>query len=686
MNGRQRTADVLGRVAEYALYILAALIPLAIIPSERFIIWEPPKVALLNVLTFVALAAWFNGMAWSGRLQVRLPPFFVPVMAYFNVYLLATVFSFSPVLSIFGIVDRSMGIITLTNLVLLYFLAFNILTGRGQQIRCLKIIIFSASAVSVLGVLQYSGVELPYLLPYGKGERTGATLGNADYCIPVLVLSIPLAATFLLKRRFLYAVPLTLLLAMLLIALPVPDWTGGWPVNSPREAEATPAVSAEIQPANLVLIEEQEARPSPVSRAVTFLSRAAEERVQTRLGMWEAGIKAVEAHPFLGTGPNTYRNVFTAYEPLYYVRYLPSFREDKIHNEFIEVAQSTGLVGLAAYTWMLVAALWFFLRRTLRQRDGSDVLLVAAILVGTAGYLAYTAMLFHTIAAYTLFWMLLGVGAGLCGYSGPQVDVKFELPRPVLGSAVLASGAAVALVGLLAVRPVFAEISSALAKSVIITDVRSQAETAEWFCRAADLAPYQTEYLRTAARSLADLGAVAGGTPGAAAAFQKSFSYINRAIRQEPYSAPLYYDRAIIQLRAGRSKDVALNDLNKAIEMYPYYIYAYNLRADVARSQGQYDKAIVDRQKALFITPEDTNIMVEIGYDGIGADRYAEAIGILERAVAAGDKNARTRFLLGGAYELSGNRAKAREAYLSTLAVDAKYAPARAGLSRLEVR
>ncbi len=648
--------------AEYAIYGIAALVPLAIVSTSHYILWETPKVALLNILTVVALAAWLNGIVQSGHVSVRVPPFFVPVIVFFDVYVLATVFSVSPVLSIFGIFDRSTGLINMANLVLLYFLIFNILTTREQQLRCLRIVAFSASAVALVGVLQYFGIGIPEILPAARGERVGSTLGNADYATPVLLLTIPLTLAFLAKRPLVYAIPVLLLGAMLLFSLPIQGLTGNWAPAPAQEQPGELSLTAEV---------------------TQTLSRTAAERVEVRKGLWEAGIKAALAHPALGTGPNTYRDVFTLYEPIYYVRMLPNFREDKPHNEFIEVAQSTGFVGLAAYLWMLAAVSLFFLRWILRNRRHPDAIMVAAIISGALAYAGYTAMVFHTIAAYTIFWVLLGVGAGLCQTAPRQFERVAKIPRPVAAVAGVISLIGMIVLIFTALRPVFAEANCALARSLIASGSGEESEVAELFEKAAYWHPYESRYLRSAANALSIRSPARDDGLSDSQLQERALAYISRSVKQEPYNATAYYNRALVYLRAGKSPEEVLEQIDKAIALYPYYIVAYNFRADIERSLGDHERALADRRIALSITPDDPKIMVEIGHDAIQSYKFHEAVEVLERAISAGDKTARARFLLGGAYELTGDRNKAAQAYQSALQIDPRDSLALRALARL---
>lgn len=656
--------SLIDTVAEYAIHAIAALIPLALISTTQFLLYESPKVAVLNIFTLVALAAWVCGMFRSGIVRLRRPPFLIPVLAYFAVYTAATIFSLSPVLSIFGIVDRNMGLINLANLILLYFLGFNILTTQEQQLRCLKILVLSVTVVSLFGVLQYFGINPFNLLPYLERQRVGSTLGNADYCTPVVLLGLPVALAFVLKKRFLFAVPFVLISMMLLFSLPIHGLTGRWLIESPEEAMA--GVQGEQ------------------SSTAGVLARVAVERIQVREGIWEAGWKAAAERPVLGSGPNTFRDVFTLHEPLSYVRMLPTFREDKVHNEFLEVAQSTGFLGLAAYLWMLGAAVWYFVSWIWRNRKGHNAVVVAAVVAGIIGYLGYTFLLFHTIAAYTLFWMLLMLGAGLC--QPPEVaEVRKKVKvlqslAPTLGIIVLV---VVGVLGFTALRPVFAAVSFARAQQIPIQDLATGTAATEWYRKAADWHGYDYYYLRFAAHALSNLGVSTKSSPVTDPKFQDAFYYIDRAARQEPYNATVYYNRALIYQRSGRSVEEVLADLYRAVDLYPYYAMAYDMIGDVEGSRGEYEKAIAALQQELYILPGETRAMAKLGYNYMQVDRVAEAIEVMERATQLGDKDAKLFFNLGVAYEKKDDLTKARQAYEEAVQADPKLIQAKVALQRL---
>jgi hypothetical protein len=129
-----------------------------------------------------------------------------------------------------------------------------------------------------------------------------------------------------------------------------------------------------------------------------------------RAQLWQAALEMFIERPVLGVGPGTYR--------LRYGDYIGSEHADtKIHsnNTYLELAATTGVVGLAAF----LAAVALVMLAVWRSLAGRPVdrhwLLRAAILAGIVAFLA------HGVVDYFLgfngtagvFWSTLGIGYGL---------------------------------------------------------------------------------------------------------------------------------------------------------------------------------------------------------------------------------------------------------------------------------
>ncbi len=124
----------------------------------------------------------------------------------------------------------------------------------------------------------------------------------------------------------------------------------------------------------------------------------------TRTQLWRAAVQMIGEKPLLGVGPGTFRLRHGPYLGL-------SFTDERIHsNNFVlELASTTGLLGLAAFA-TLVGYVLLRIIRTLRRTIVLVFILGALSAFFWAGLVDYFLGFMGTAG---LFWTLLGLGLGL---------------------------------------------------------------------------------------------------------------------------------------------------------------------------------------------------------------------------------------------------------------------------------
>ena len=149
-------------------------------------------------------------------------------------------------------------------------------------------------------------------------------------------------------------------------------------------------------------------------REKTFTSAAQlPNSLETRGMTWRRSIAMIADEPLFGHGPGTYEFAFPGY--------INRAWEDNIghgsipndpHNLLLNIASSSGLVGLAAFLWLLVALLVKVFRKAFRA-GGKRRYLIGGLLLGGIGYLVN--LMFHPgiIETTALFWILMGCALGL---------------------------------------------------------------------------------------------------------------------------------------------------------------------------------------------------------------------------------------------------------------------------------
>ena len=125
-----------------------------------------------------------------------------------------------------------------------------------------------------------------------------------------------------------------------------------------------------------------------------------------RTGLWRFATSLIAQHPWVGTGLGKWALSDVFYE---------HFRDPLLmhaHNTFLNRALETGLVGLAAFVFLLVSVVIAFLR-VARSGDPGTAAIGAAGLALVAGVLVKNlADDFFVRQNALLFWALVGAGLG----------------------------------------------------------------------------------------------------------------------------------------------------------------------------------------------------------------------------------------------------------------------------------
>jgi O-antigen ligase len=142
---------------------------------------------------------------------------------------------------------------------------------------------------------------------------------------------------------------------------------------------------------------------APVSPLHRLLhpTRSDEGSTENREQVWKAGLRMIQAHPFLGVGVGNFKALSA-----YYGGFDPK-ESSLAHNTYIEIAAEMGLPGLLAFS----AILYFSLRtlgRVRRQTRTSSTLLHHAASGLEAGLLGCSVAIFFSSLEYIKpFWFVI---------------------------------------------------------------------------------------------------------------------------------------------------------------------------------------------------------------------------------------------------------------------------------------
>ena len=165
--------------------------------SDR--VFEPDKLTLLRSIALVMAVAWVIKVleAGSWRLEVgnwKLvlgTPLVLPTLLLVAVYILATIASVAPRISLWGSYQRLQGTYTTFSYIVIFFLALQGLRTRQQIERLVTAAILVSLPISLYGILQRYGLDpLPWASPVET--RVASNMGNAIFVAAYLIMVVPL--------------------------------------------------------------------------------------------------------------------------------------------------------------------------------------------------------------------------------------------------------------------------------------------------------------------------------------------------------------------------------------------------------------------------------------------------------------------------------------------------------------
>ena len=400
------------------------------------VFYLPKLIALwgvLGLLVWLLVANALRGGAAAGVGFLR----FVdgPIAVFVGLNLLALAFSTNRHQSLFGEQLQHQGVLT-TFLYLAFFYAARMLVSDHRRISwLLGAIAAGAVGVSLYAIAQRAGLD-PIWKGYSPSGRVFSTIGQPNALAAYLVLALPLTATFLLSTRRRSRLIALGALAAMGVALVLTYSRGGY---LGLVAAAVPMVvyglryrthlagrtigllaGGALLVIGLSVVAVAPARSvvtSAWNRAWSVSSVSNDQSIRNHLETWKVAVRIIEAHPVLGTGPETFPDQFPRYSrlvlPAAEVRYFDQFRVESPHDEVLAIASGAGIGAALAYLAALSGVL-VLLWRGIRSVAGPPVrLILVAVLAAGLGHFVTDSFMSAEVTGSWLFWTVMGAGVGL---------------------------------------------------------------------------------------------------------------------------------------------------------------------------------------------------------------------------------------------------------------------------------
>jgi len=185
------------KVLEIGWLLAVVITPLLFnVYSSR--VFEPDKLTTLRTVTVIMAAAWLVKLIEeraNGRHEIGFTwrtPLVFPTLFMVAVYLLSTILSVTPWVSLLGSYQRLQGTYTTLSYIVIFLTILQGLRTHAQLDRLITVTILNSLPIALYGLIQHNGLDP---LPWGGDVQTrvAANMGNAIFVAAYLIMIFPLA-------------------------------------------------------------------------------------------------------------------------------------------------------------------------------------------------------------------------------------------------------------------------------------------------------------------------------------------------------------------------------------------------------------------------------------------------------------------------------------------------------------
>jgi len=424
------------------------------------------KTVFFDLVVLVLFALWIMECATANRLVFVRAPLDWPLAAFLFWNLISVFWSKYD----YATLTQAGKYVTYS---FLYWMVVAHIREPRQIRRLLWTIFLSVTVTCVYGIAQFLGHD--FFFWYPQDPRIMSSLGNATFYAAHLILLLPLALNLFLAggwpqalpgkpelpaggtpvlpwRRTAGVVALGVLVALMyfcllatytraawlaLLVVTVLDLGllaryAGW-LRAPRRRTVLSAAGLAVLLAAVTALMAVEGSYS-LSQRLASSFKVDMSNVQ-RIMAWKAAYQEFRTHPLLGTGSGTFFDHVAGYlDPEFYNTGDAAWIEHA-HNEILEQAAETGIVGVGLFLWLIVAFAGMALRVTRRAADPLARYLAPALLCGALAFLgqnlAGVSLRYTTGAAY--LWLVMGLVAVLIPTSASLEPALVVRRGPLVG-------------------------------------------------------------------------------------------------------------------------------------------------------------------------------------------------------------------------------------------------------------
>lgn len=433
---------------------LALVIPV-IVCAKMDNSFNLPKLTLLYLGVIAFWAGWLINGLRQRQFVFRRSPLDLPLVVWLGVTLISSHLSIDSTMSFFGFYGLPMfGWFPMLAFAALFWAAVQVADRRMERVLAIAAV-GVASLTAIYGLLQYYGYQIFPGMPDFTRKPILSTLGNPIFFGCYIMLVIPLAGGLFIEtlgglwqsagkrwKTLLSLGGLILLLFTLILTFARGPWVGlgvaaifyiGWLLKSQMgsfSGREFKKIILLLTGSMFVIVLIIFLIYPVAQRRFCSIFNFKEPDICSRIEGWKSGFYGFLEHPIIGSGPDTFGYVFRRYKT---VRFMETSGWDKIqmhaHNDIVQMATTTGTVGLLVYLWLWMTILIKGRKRLEIQRgdtlagvgDSDSVILRAAWYASLLALFVQNQFNFSTVGTSSIAAIFAGM---LFGSHGGDKQVK----------------------------------------------------------------------------------------------------------------------------------------------------------------------------------------------------------------------------------------------------------------------
>lgn len=608
--------------------VLVYLVPLTLfVYSSQFLF---PEITLktfvfygvIGLLALVVAATYLR----RGVTTLNFNTLHKALLVFILILTITAAVGIDPFQSFFGTAERGLGVITWWALYI-YICALQLFLPREKIRFFLSYQLIIGAVMAMLALVQrfFGSPEGDgfFLVVAGSGSRTGGTLGNPTYLAGYLLPLLFLGYSYVVSRwrenikKNIWVIATTILVLFgfigantrgALIGLLVAATYLGYGTIAQRVKEGRMKRQAVYGLLGLILIVGSlfvATRQASFWQSVPLLNRLARISLNdvstiNRLIGWRVALRGFADHPLTGVGYENYGFLADRdYDPRQLRGGSSETFFDKPHNAVLEIATTTGIIGLVAYGWLLLS-LWRAIgsiSSTHTRRLGRAALIA---------YITQSLFLFDTFGTLLLVMTSIGVLLAL----NTDIKTKESSSRLVgvslrYAGAVLLSGGAVFLLAFSWYGIVGASRHFTMYRDFKLDEADSAflAYTSAW---QTPLYPFKIKVTRDALESVAEQSQLLP-VPTVIRILDPLFADTEAVLKKNPENYPLLIAFAQTKIITSRFKKTYLEGVEdlvaRAIALSPARQQNYYMLANVRLAKNDTQGAQSAAQQAIDLDP-----------------------------------------------------------------------------------